>query len=246
MIVNYVDKGWEIFSHSSHGLLAGKIANEVLEKYRNDDWVSTLAAIIEHDDRQLDFEEKNYLTKLGVPQDFLLEKRKVSEIIKRSKRLLSQSKNKSSLVSLLIIHHLQFLHRDLAKRKKSLYNFLNKLEDQKEYFLKSNNLSSAELKSLYQIMIFSDRCSLILCQNEIPQKNRSLEINKSIDVQIYFIKELKNEALTIQPWIFKKDSFKVSAEYRLIEKTSFRDNEDFENSLNRSELKKRTWNFQRE
>ena len=34
MIVNKVNEGWEIFSHSSHGLLAGKIANEIEDQYK--------------------------------------------------------------------------------------------------------------------------------------------------------------------------------------------------------------------
>ncbi len=51
MIVNLNNEGWEIFSHSSHGLLAGKIANELADTFKNENWVATLAAIIEHDDR---------------------------------------------------------------------------------------------------------------------------------------------------------------------------------------------------
>ncbi len=115
MIVNLKNEGWEIFSHSSHGLLAGKIANEIQDQYKSKNWVATLAAIIEHDDRQLDFNEKNYLTKIGTPKDFLLENRNVGEIVKRSKRLLHQAEEKSTWISMLIAHHLRFIYSEIAK-----------------------------------------------------------------------------------------------------------------------------------
>ncbi len=111
MIVRQTKDGWVIFSHSSHGLLAGQIAYELADDFRSKNWVDTLTAIIEHDDRQLDFTEKNYLTKTGMPCDFLLENRTVSEIIKRSERLLYQAECKSTWVALLIIHHIRYLSK---------------------------------------------------------------------------------------------------------------------------------------
>ena len=113
MIVNFNAEGWEIFSHSAHGLLAGKIADELKQDIKGRNWVATLTAIVEHDDRQLNFREKDYLTKIGTPQDFLDEDRNINEIIKRSRRLLEQARLKSSWVTILVMKHLEFLYHDL-------------------------------------------------------------------------------------------------------------------------------------
>jgi len=243
MIVNPTSEGWEIFSHSAHGLLAGKIANEVQDKYKNKNWVATLAAIIEHDDRQLDFNEKNYLTKTGAPKDFLLENRTVSEIIKRSKRLLEQAEKKSTWISMLIVHHLIFIYKEMASEKKTIRDFLEKLDKKEQQYIKSQNLTRDEVDSIYQIMVFADRCSLILCQAAVPNKNRMLEVNTSINDQTFWISEKPTTNIRIEPWIFRSKHFTISAEYKLIEKNSFSSNEEFQRLLSESPVRFKTWTF---
>lgn len=243
MIVNTTNQGWEIFFHSAHGLLAGKIANRLNKKYKNDHWVATLAAIIEHDDRQLNFGEKNYLTEIGTPKDFLQDNRNSNEILKRSKRLLEESDKKSRLISILIIHHLQFIHEEIAKDNKSIMNFLKKLELQKQSYMKIYNIHNKEIDKIYQTMVFADRSSLILCQNALPTKNRKLEINKSIDGKTYFITVNEQNEINIDPWIFQQSEFKLSAEYKLLEKSSFSSNKQFETFLKKTPIKIREWKF---
>ncbi|WP_037315534.1 DUF3891 family protein [Salegentibacter sp. Hel_I_6] len=243
MIVNPTNEGWEIFSHSSHGLLAGKIANELQDKYKNKNWVATLAAIIEHDDRQLEFDEKNYLTNTGAPKDFLLEKRNVEEIIKRSKRLLQQAEGKSTWIAMLIVHHLIFIYKEMASEKKTISNFLEKLEKKEQQYIKNQNLSWEEVDSIYQVMVFSDRCSLILCQNAVPTKSRLLEVNTSINDQTFWISEKSTKELKIEPWIFRSKHFTINAEYKMIEKNSFSSNKEFKKLLEASKVKFKTWNF---
>tara|TARA_R100000935_G_C2770810_1_gene137576 strand:- start:53 stop:790 length:738 start_codon:yes stop_codon:yes gene_type:complete len=243
MIVNLKNEGWEIFSHSSHGLLAGKIANEIQDKYKSKNWVATLAAIIEHDDRQLDFDEKNYLTKLGTPKDFLLENRNVTEIVKRSERLLRQAEEKSTWIAMLIAHHLRFIYSDMAKEKKTISDFLIKLEDKESHYIKSQNLTEKEVDEIYQIVVFADRCSLILCQNAIPTKNRSLEINTSINNKTFWIRQDETLNIKVEPWIFEKENFTVNAEYKLLENNSFSSNNEFQMLLSESPIRFKSWNF---
>lgn len=242
MIVNPKNEGWEIFSHSSHGLLAGKIANEIQDKYKSKNWVATLAAIIEHDDRQLDFNEKNYLTKIGTPKDFLLENRNVSEIVKRSKRLLNQAEEKSTWISMLIAHHLRLIYNESAKEKKTIADFIKELEKVEIHYIKSQNLTEDEVDAIYQIMVFADRCSLILCQNSLPTKNRLLEVNTSIGGKTFWIKR-ESSSIQIKPWIFKNSSFTVNAEYKLLEKNSFSSNNEFQSLLAESTIRFKNWKF---
>lgn len=243
MIVNLKNEGWEIFSHSSHGLLAGKIANEIQDQYKSKNWVATLAAIIEHDDRQLDFNEKNYLTKIGTPKDFLLENRNVGEIVKRSKRLLHQAEEKSTWISMLIAHHLRFIYSEIAKEKRTIARFLKELEEIESHYTKSQNLTEKEVDEIYQILVFADRCSLILCQNGLPSKNRFLEVNTSISGKTFWIKTKESSNIQLQPWIFKKNSFTVTAEYKLLENNSFSNNKEFHRLLTESPIRFRNWKF---
>lgn len=243
MIVNQLNEGWEIFSHSSHGLLAGKIANEIQDKYKNENWVATLAAIIEHDDRQLNFDEKTYLTKIGAPRDFLLEDRNVHEIVKRSKRLINQAEEKSTWIAMLIIHHIRFIYEEMAHEKRTIANFLNELEKIENQYRKDQKLSKEQVDAIYQVMVFADRCSLILCQNALPGKNRALEINTSIDNKQYFIKLKESSEITVNPWIFKRQSFTLNADYKLLKQNSFANNKEFEEALNESPVKLKSWSF---
>lgn len=243
MIVNLKNEGWEIFSHASHGLLAGKIANEIQDKYKGKNWVATLAAIIEHDDRQLNFKEKNYLTQIGTPRDFLLENRNVREIVKHSKRLLQQAEEKSTWIAMLIAHHLRFINLEIAKEKKTIANFLKELEKVELQYIKSQNLTEKEVDEIYQILVFADRCSLILCQSALPTKNRLLEVNTSISGKTFWIKSDESFNIQLQPWIFKKNSFTVTAEYKLLENNSFSSNKEFENLLSESPIKFKSWKF---
>jgi len=246
MIVNSNAEGWEIFSHSAHGLLAGKIANHLLDSIKGDHWVDTLTAIVEHDDRQLNFQEKNYLTKIGTPQDFLDENRKVKEIIKRSERLLEQSRLKSSWVTILVMKHLDFLYKDLTGESKLIQQFITKMNEELKELMNVYKLSEQKVQDLYQIMVFADRCSLILCQNGVPAKNRELEINTSINDQKYVIRRTHNDKITIDPWIFEEESFLVDCEYKLLKKASFSSNTEFYDCLIHTGYDLRSWQLEKD
>ncbi|CAL66891.1 DUF3891 family protein [Christiangramia forsetii] len=243
MIVNSKNEGWEIFSHSSHGLLAGKIAHELTDTYKNENWVATLAAIIEHDDRQLDFEEKNYLTEMGTPRDFLLEKRNTHEIIKRSKRLLSQANEKSCWIAMLIAHHLQFIYKEMRGENKTVSKFLKELEQTEKNYLQDLQITQQEVETIYQVMVFADRCSLILCQDEVPEKNREIEINTSIAGKTYWLSRKKSGNIQVRPWVFAKRKFHVTAEYKLLTQSSFSSNNEFQDKFENSPVKIKTWQF---
>ncbi|WP_026915799.1 DUF3891 family protein [Christiangramia portivictoriae] len=245
MIVNSNAEGWEIFSHSAHGLLAGKIADHLKPEIKGRNWVATLTAIIEHDDRQLNFREKDYLTNIGTPQDFLDEDRNIHEIIKRSRRLLEQSRLKSSWVTILVMKHLEFLYKDLSAESKMIDRFMQEMGLEMKELMKVYKLSDQEVHALYQIMVFADRCSLILCQNGVPAKGRELEINTSIQNKKYTIYRNEHEEIFIDPWIFEEESFQLSCEYKMLEKASFSGNEQFEDCLRNTPISLRTWELRR-
>tara|TARA_B100001063_G_C16397393_1_gene373167 strand:- start:199 stop:534 length:336 start_codon:yes stop_codon:yes gene_type:complete len=103
--------------------------------------------------------------------------------------------------------------------------------------------SKQEVDKIYQIFVFADRCSLILCQDRLPEKNREIEINTSISGKTYWLSKKQSGDMHIRPWIFAKKTFNLSTEYRLLTQSSFNDNNDFENELDKSPVKIKTWKF---
>lgn len=231
MIVRKSKFGLHIILHEAHGLLAGKIANEIQHDLRPINWFETLISICEHDDRQLNFDEKDYLSKLGVPLDFTEDSGTATEVLKRMQRVVLMAIRKSSWVRLIISYHLEFLYSDLKSHSKKIDSFLKNEEKERSLVLKNYGISETIGNQVYQFLIFCDRLSLILCKDETPTEGRSLEINKSIENERYMIKRGKEDKLIISPWIFEKDEFEVTVEERLLEQTTFKSSKEFEEKL---------------
>lgn len=231
MIVNKSEEGIHIILHEAHGLLAGKIANEIEVKYRPVHWFETLIAVCEHDDRQLDFDETNYLSELGVPLDFTEGSSSVADGLMRMKRTLKSARNKSAWVRLLISYHLEFLNLDLAGESKQIKDFLKNEEKERHESLKQFGVSDKKARAYYEFLRFCDRLSLILCKDEAPEANRLLEINSSINGEKYFIKKTENDELVISPWIFSSTKFELSVEERILKETKFSSSKAFEIAL---------------
>ncbi|AEL26632.1 DUF3891 family protein [Cyclobacterium marinum] len=241
MIVNKSIVGLHIILHEAHGMLAGKIANEIKEVYRPIHWFETLIAISEHDDRQLDLNEKEYLSDLGVPMDFTEENYQVDEVVERMKRILRTSENKSQWIKLLISYHLEFIYGPLKKKSKRISAFFQQQASERKTILKHFGLPNKKAKEYHEFLRFCDRLSLILCKDETPELERLLEINTSIGEETFFIKKTDDERLIISPWIFKKDKFELSIEERVLKETQFSSKENFKESLLKTKPQTKKW-----
>lgn len=241
MIVNKSVVGIHIILHEAHGLLAGKIANEIAVKYRPIHWFETLIAVCEHDDRQLDFDETNYLSDIGVPLDFTEGSSPASEVLKRMKRILKSASNKSSWVRLLISNHLDTIYSHLAQDNKQVKDFLEKEEKERQESLKQFKISDKKARTYYEFLLFCDRLSLILCKDETPEAARLLEINTSINGDTYFIKKTENNELIISPWIFSSTKFELSVEQRILKETQFTSSAKFETALMETKPQSKKW-----
>ena len=127
MIVKHKEEGWEIISHYAHGLLSGKIAQELKINLRPAHWVDILTGIIEHDDHLLDFDEQEYLTENGTPKDFTMEGGSDREALEHAKRVYANAMQKSQLVALMVGRHLNFLYDSLSKEYSPMKKFLEEL-----------------------------------------------------------------------------------------------------------------------
>ena len=241
MIVNQSSAGVSIIYHAAHGLLAGKIANRLKSELRFEYWFDFLIAVSEHDDRQLNFEEKEYLSENGIPIHFTEEKKKVSEIIRRMKRVTKSAINKSMFVRLLISHHLEFLYGHMRSESKRIKNFFQNEKALRKQALSIYKINKAEVSHAYQCLKFCDRLSLLLCMDKVPTPNRKLEINTSIDNKTYFVEMSQNQNINVEPWVFDIDKFELSVETRFLNAASFSSEKKFKEVLESTAPNLKSW-----
>ncbi|HET8859114.1 DUF3891 family protein [Marivirga sp.] len=243
MIVNTTNKGWEIISQYAHGLLAGQIAAQIHPKYRPKQWVETLTAIIEHDDKQMDLDMQSCLSDTGLPMDFALSKSESqNSIIKRARGLMDLALHKSSWIGLLISSHLNFLYNNDAAGKE-LKGFLKEGDTFRKQTVKKFGINEEQLNEYYQLLRFSDRLSLMICKDEVPINGRKLEINKSIDNQTYFASKDEKGNLIIEPWCFKAQSFDFSVETRYVKQAVFGSGKALKKAIDKSEVTLKDFKF---
>lgn len=225
MIINQHLKGWEVVSHYTHGLLAGKIAVQLKTKFRPEYWEDVLTAIIEHDDHLLDFDEKNYLTEANTPLDFTLDERSEDDACEHARRVYHSAYQKSQMVALLVGKHLEFLYGIHTKNHSDFKHFFDTVYNDRKLQLKLYGWKKKKLNTAYDLMRFCDRCSLIICQKLVPQGGRKIEINKSIGGKRYFMSK-REETIHITPWPFNNEKIQLCYEYRILEQPAFRDNHE--------------------
>lgn len=243
MIVNNIEAGWEVIYHYAHGLLAGQIAHHLQPELRADRWVETLTAIIEHDDQQLDFSEKVYTSPLGAPRDFTQEERSAGYRLEHARRVIEAAQRKSGWVAMLISQHIDFLYADIAKENPDFDRFLREQHEVRKVIRRRYGINQQQATAIYEILRFCDRCSLILCQNEVPSLGRQLEINQSIGEQRFFIRQNEAGSLEVTPWCFADDAFTVSIEVRKLDQLAFEDDEELQQALAEATVELKEWTF---
>ncbi|WP_276166096.1 DUF3891 family protein [Zobellia alginiliquefaciens] len=243
MIINFLEKGIEVISHPAHGLLAGKIADQLKNRPYQNHWMETLTAIIEHDDEQLSNEAKNNISDLGMAMDFVTHQVPLEKMLVHAKAVFKKVLKKSSWSAMLLTYHLEFLYSDKMEEVEDFKAFLKELKDFRSESIKFHGIDEAGAEELYKIMLFSDRLSLILCQEETPTLGRKLEINKSIKNHRYFIYKTKDTVFTVEPWPFRKNHFSLCVDARVLKELKFKDEKHFNQKLDEASIEIKTFQF---
>jgi hypothetical protein len=245
MLINFKKEGLEVISHAAHGLLAGKIANELHHHVRNDHWVDTLATIMGHDDEQLAPSAKNCISELGMPLDFVENSIPPKKSLAHAQAVYDKMMLKSSWAALLLSYHLEFLYAETVKGSKDIEEFLKNLRKNREELCTLHGTNPGEMGKVYQLMVFSDRLSLILCQDEVPAAGREVEINQSVNDEHYFVHRSADGSLTVRPWLFQKDYFKLQVDARYVKEIKFADEAAFERALSSSDIRLKSFVFKK-
>lgn len=239
MIANQHEKGWEIIYHRAHALLAAEIAGHWHSQHRPERIIETVAAISHHDDLEREWEGKN-LTPAGTPLDFTLD----TELdLKRLKEHTSNARYRGRWVAMLISMHTSFLCEGKRGESPELDSFLDEQLKNQEKWRKELGISQEEAQKAYAFFQWCDRLSLILCNRELPAGQRALEISKGPDGKRYDVMETSDGSVTVEPWCFKKDEFKVSVEACYLDQVQFKEGAELAHALQNAPIKLLEWTF---
>lgn len=229
MIVASHQKGWKIINQRSHGLLAAMLAYQYQIDLPNEIMVPTLIAIAEHDDGVAETVQSKNLTEAGAPRHFLVNNESGKTDLKQHFSMMEIATSKSQLNALLNSMHINFIFSDKVKGEdKDLDLFLKDQEKNRKEILKHLNIDKKYSEHLYRFVEWCDAFSLLICMDKIQPEGRKMEISQSPDgvmSQTYYKSE---NVITVEPWIFKTDSFKVFYEFKIVEQLKFDTIEEFD------------------
>lgn len=241
MIVYPIPEGWEIIYQQAHGVLAAQIAYCLKPALRCSHWLETLVAIANHDNRQKTWRGKDGLTEAGAPADFTL----LPPTLEQAKALMHEVRFQSRWVTLLTSMHMCFIYAVKRGEGKDFAAFLDEQQEVQKSCCKSLSIQRGEAANAYAILQWCDSLSLILCRNELPKAERSLEIAALPDGKTYMVKQLKDETLQITPWPFEKEELEVQVEYRKLKQLHFKNDEELAKGLHQADVKLKTWLFKK-
>jgi hypothetical protein len=246
MIVTNVETGWEIIFQPADGLLAGSIAEQFDHNHRSKYWFETVATIIAHDDQKVAFlpGQQSYLTDIGAPKDFKMMAMSADERFVEVRDRIDNCYRKHRWIGMLETMHAEFLYKD-REVSGPLRRFLDEATKRRADTVKELNATTHDLQVAYDLMRWCDRCSLILCQNQIPTMGRRIEIITTSDDVRYDIMQKGDDLVSVEPWPFAADRFSVSAEVHPANKLQFSDDDDLKRTIDSGQPTVRCWTFQR-
>ncbi len=239
MIVNPAKDGWDVIYHRAHALLAAQLAGQWRKKDAPPRLYETIAAISHHDDLEKEWEANN-LTDTGAPMDFTMTE---GTDYQQLRNHLEGALYRGRWVALMNSMHQSRLGESNRGNSKEADAFLDEqLENQKRW-RKELGISKDDTQSAYDFMQWCDRLSLILCQQQIPDDQRALEISKGPDGKRYDIRQLSDQSVTVEPWCFENPHFIVNVEVSHLSQAKFDDNASLTAALKNAPRSLLEWNF---
>lgn len=239
MIVNATNDGWQIIYQRAHALLAAQLAAHLRPELRSIRWLKTLAAIIGHDDMEREWEGDDHLTEVGTPRDFTMGALTLDGPIE----ITTDTQYRGQWVALLTSMHQSFLSEPQRSTNPKFDKFLDEqLENQKRW-RKQLKVTKEMAQQGYAVLQWADRLSLILCQQELPNRERSLEISKGPDGARYDVMQRDDGSLNVTPWPFDEPHFSVSVEASCLSEAHFSSSRAFQKALAEAPIETLTWQF---
>jgi Protein of unknown function (DUF3891) len=239
MIANLTDNGWEIIYHRAHALLAAQVAAYWETPDDTAHLVDTIAAIAHHDDLEREW-QGDHLTKAGAPLDFTLgENLEVAPLYEHIENALYRGR----WVALLVSMHMSFLNEGRRGKLPELDEFLDKQIELQTTWRKSLKLKKADAQKAYDKMQCCDRLSLILCQRQIPDGQRWLEIATGPSGDRHDILQRDDGTLSVKPWPFIQSEFTLRIDATYPTQMKFDSNQELVSVLQQAPIKSLEWTF---
>jgi Protein of unknown function (DUF3891) len=239
VIVNPTKNGWEIIYHRAHALLAAQIAGQWRRQDAPPRLYETIAAISHHDDLEKEWEE-NCLTEAGAPMDFTFEEYTDFD---RLRKHLENALYRGRWVALLNSMHQSRLNASKSSESAEAKQFLDEQIQLQKQWREELGISKDDVERAYAFMQWCDRLSLILCMQELPDDERSLEISKAHDDRRYDILQRQDKLIVVTPWCFEQKRFTVNVEATYLSQIKFNDNASLIEALRNSSRQLLEWTF---
>ncbi|MCE7053602.1 DUF3891 family protein [Algoriphagus sp. AGSA1] len=228
MIVTPIDKGWEIYFHKAHALLAMDIGLNL----RRDHWAipkyyaAGIESIGEHDNNQPKWNKMDNLTGTGAPLDY----RQRKEVdLDQAKSVIRSVKYKSSFMVLMVLAHFHKLYaesKDFDVRK-----FLEHLGRSKDEIITHLGLQPRSVAKCYEFLRFCDDLSLALCQNDFENQKDPLEIDPIYGEEKVLLSQLPDGTFHLDPWLFDNKEKVFFTEYYTTAKDFYKEDEELGNDI---------------
>jgi len=229
MIVISHDKGWKIINQRSHGLLAAMLAYEYAIDLPSQVMVPTLIAIAEHDDGVQETNQEKNLTEAGAPRHFMVSDHSKKSDLTQLLNVMEISSAKSQLNALLTSLHMKFLYSGRKDGEdQDLDAFLKNQEKLRQDTLKNLRMDKKYADRLYRLLEWCDAFSLLICMDKIQPEGRKMEISQSPDGDMNQTFYKANNEITVEPWVFKNNTFRVFYEYKILEQLKFNSIKEFD------------------
>jgi hypothetical protein len=246
MIVTITDEGWDVIHQPAHALLASKLAHHWKHSERSPFWVELLIAIAQHDNQQRGLEGDIYLTSTGAPKGFTVSKGEEDvNSLEQPRQVIHQARYQGQYVSLLTSMHVHTLYKAKRDSSRMLDKFLAEIEHQQKVWRKSLGISAKQAKADYALLLWCDRCSLILCQDELPASKRRLEVQRGPKGTRHFIWQREDKTLSVEAWPFEEDEFSVNVEVHKLNQLRFESEAELRKALQEAAIEFRRWTFRK-
>lgn len=239
MIVHPTTEGWEVIFQRAHELLALQLAYHWKAELRPKRWIEVLSAISDHDNEQEGWKANRHLNKKGAPLDFSLQ----DFSLQQARGVTEAARYKSSMVRLMISMHTSFLYERLRGQAKETDAFLDEQQEVQKIMRSRLSFTKKEARQAYAVVQWADRCSLILCRQELPADERKLEIFHGPEGTTHYIFQRNDQSVGVTPWCFQENEFRVRVEYRRLKQLKFSSDKALAEALLATEPKEREWVF---
>lgn len=119
---------------------------------------------------------------------------------------------------------------------------INSTQNQQRW-RKELGIKKEKVDAAYAFMQWCDRLSLILCQQELPDDERFLEISKGPEGERYDIMQRSDRLVVVKPWPFQEHKFTVNVEACDLSQVKFQSSAELTQALQKAPIKLLEWTF---